>query len=110
MYNFNRNKIKAIVKVISQLVRCPRCSGSFGEHDVEMVAGMGMTYFVRLNCSHCRLGVMASLVQTDQAGSVPVTKTSYQDFTGEPIDSNDLIDLHDFMKDFRGDFRSLLRK
>lgn len=111
MNDFDPNKFRAIVKAIRQMIRCPNCQANFSESDVEMVAGVGPSYFVKMTCSQCRVSVMASLVQVGQGNEMMAefnqTNNQIRQVNQKPITSDDVIEAHKFLKDFTGDFSKL---
>lgn len=110
MNEYDPNKFRAIAKAIRQMIKCPNCQADFAEADVEMVAGVGPSYFVKMTCSHCQVSVMASLMQIGQNELTGELKTEYKPtdmVRANPISSDDVIGAHSFLKDFGGDFRSL---
>lgn len=119
MNNFDDKKFRAIVKALRQMVRCPHCSGTFSEKDIEMVSNLGPLYAVKMSCGRCGLKVIASLTQIENNGAktrvdfsdqVAIDKsTSKVDpkYSGEEITSNDMIDLHEFLDGFDGNFKKI---
>lgn len=121
MNNFDANKFRAILKTLRQMVRCPHCGSSFAENDLEMIAGMGPAYFVKMSCGHCGMNVMVSMVQMDEHKSSEIASkvnsvgmmmnnSAFQkniEAETQPIDSDVLINVHQFLKGFDGDFKSM---
>ncbi len=123
MNYFDQDKFRNLVRALQQMVRCPQCGGVFNEHDVELVAGIGQAYFVKMSCSNCGINVMASMMNMDknitkntavspfssnaQKNQYPIIK---ENKIQEAISANELIGLHDYLKDFTGDFKSVFGK
>jgi|GEM_PF-2998985 len=111
MEEFDPNKFRAIVKAIRQMIKCPSCQATFSEQDVEMVAGVGPSYFVRMTCGVCNVSVMASLMQVGQneiSGEINTEMPTIDAAQSEPVSSDDVIEVHKFLKDFNGDFQGLM--
>ena len=112
MNEFDPNKLKAIVRAIRRMIKCPSCQAQFQESDIEMVTGVGPSYFVKMSCGMCGVSVMASLVQVDSnelAGEVrPMTAPTKAPVAAKPVSSDDVIEVHKFLKDFDGDFQSIM--
>ncbi|MFA4931225.1 MAG: hypothetical protein WC570_05170 [Patescibacteria group bacterium] len=114
MNNFDNNRFRAIVKALRQMVRCPHCSGTFSEKDIEMVSNFGPAYAVKLSCSRCGLKVIASLTQIEQSVAAnshdhPIVQNGDSVSRGnrEKINDDDMINLHQFLDNFDGDFRAM---
>lgn len=110
MEEFDSNKFRAIVKAIRQMVKCPSCHSTFSEQDVEMVAGVGPSYFVRMTCGVCNVSVMASLMQVGQneiSGEINAEMSGFENTNSEPVSSDDVIEVHQFLRDFDGNFRGI---
>lgn len=122
MNYFDQDKFRNLVKALQQMVRCPQCGGVFSESDVELVAGIGQAYFVKMSCSSCGINVMASMMNLDKnSAKSPIISASgsqiqnNQGFVGktnvtEEISANELIGLHEYLREFEGDFKSVFKK
>lgn len=119
MNYFDQDKFKNLVRALQQMVRCPQCAGVFNEKDVELVAGIGQSYFVKMSCSRCGISVMASMMnmdstRTNQAGAgflgerKKVMPVAARKNIGR-ITTDELIGLHQYLKDFAGDFKAVFK-
>ncbi len=115
MNNFDQDKFRYLVKALQQMVRCPKCGGAFSENDVELVAGVGQAYFVKMSCNHCGISVMASMMNMDKKVN-NLGANSESEFNSEKmvddkkeISADELIGLHEYLKSFKGDFKTALK-
>jgi len=107
MDEFDPQKFRAIVRAIRQMVRCPNCQAKFAERDVEMVTGVGPSYFVKMTCGHCQVSVLASLMQVGQNEITGEVRVPERMINADPISTDDVIEAHRFLNNFDGDFRSI---
>ncbi|MBU0647871.1 hypothetical protein KJ855_01700 [Patescibacteria group bacterium] len=120
MKRFDPEKIKAIVRALKGTIKCPHCQGLFCDKDMELIAARGVAFVVRMSCGKCGMSVLASLVQIGENNNIPSVRTGFVEgleFEGRiykqhsnEISSDDLISLHQYLKDFDGDFKSVFEK
>lgn len=116
MNNFDNNRYRAIVRALRQMVRCPHCSGTFSESDIEMVSNYGPFYAVKMSCGKCGLRVVASLTQIENNKKIGMSAQKsfskqisnvFSKISEQEISADDMIGLHQFLDDFDGNFKSL---
>lgn len=107
-----------MVKALKQMVKCPNCSKSFQDSDLEMVAGMGNHFLVKMSCGSCGLSLMASMMQVNKSQPKQKMQFNMADLMNMPemtethkenndtISTNDVISVHEFLKDFDGNFKT----
>ena|SRR5947209_13436217 len=100
---------------------CPVCGRSLRGCDVRMLSHVEDRYTVQVTCGACHVTFIVVLViqgaplealtdaelelELDEVdGGVPVGAAP------EPIQPDELLDLHLLLKDFQGSFRELLRE
>jgi hypothetical protein len=105
--------------VIRYLIAHTQCSGC-GQHyepqDVHVHSHRGQVWLASLTCRQCGLKamVMAALqLQGTSAESQAVEQDADEIATIQelgPIGSDEILDVHRFLDDFRGDMRGLFQK
>jgi hypothetical protein len=87
-------------RIVLQVVQhCPKCHRPFEESHVQVLGQMGETWLFSLHCQHCHtLAVVGLALSTGEES--PVAE-------GAPLTPDDLQEMHLFLEDFDGDFRSL---
>lgn len=100
--------------VLGTVNKCGSCGHLYEEDNVSVVAHEEGLWLMMMNCPACgSRGLLAALVK-DQANAVPVvdmTEKELQKFKRtDVVCADDVLDMHEFLRDFNGDFASLFGK
>jgi len=113
--------IKKIIEWLSYILRCPVCGQKYNIDQtriIESKEGKPNTsdnMLVHTDCSHCRASVVFSItIDGPEIFSVGmITDLTSQDtskFRNKvPVTPDEVLAAHQFLKDFDGDFRSILK-
>lgn len=123
------NQIRRIV--VERMDRCTVCHRRFVEDDVEVVSRKSDVWLMIVQCKDCHSRSFAAVVGDGDAsasidteslfgfrtdGSVEITFELEADFYdvehsdtagSDPVDVDDLLEMHEFLHYFDGDFKSL---
>ncbi len=110
---------KLLKKVISHLrktAKCPSCGGSFTENDIFILAtaaqlrGDGFSGLFVVECQKCNVQsfvvAQAQNATADNKNEAINLQTSQSQ---KNISANDILDMHNLLKDYRGDLSELLK-
>ena len=103
-----------LIKRLIQYVKCGECGEPYEGQNVRVLGRCGDAVFFSVECTCCnRRDVIAALVRETKMPD------RVEDFTEEgfarvveaaPVDSGDVVAIHNFLKDFNGDFSTLFLK
>lgn len=122
------NQIRRIV--VERMDRCTVCHRRFVEDDVEVVSRKSDVWLMIVQCRDCHSRSFAAVVGESSGpidseslfgfrpdGSIEITFEADGEYfdidqfedeeTVEPVSVDDLLEMHDFLDSFDGDFRSL---
>jgi len=124
------NQIRRIV--VERMDRCTVCHRRFVEDDVEVVSRKSDVWLMIVQCKDCHsrsfaavVGDTSAPIDTDSLfgfrpdGSIEITFETDGEFFDlqhfdendedpeEPVTVDDLLEIHDFLESFDGDFKSL---
>jgi hypothetical protein len=121
------NQIRRIV--VERMDRCTVCHRRFVEDDVEVVSRKSDVWLMIVQCKDCHSRSFAAVVGDTSAaidteslfgfragGSIEITFDTegdyfdieqYDEEPGEPVTIDDLLEMHQFLETFDGDFKSL---
>jgi hypothetical protein len=121
------NQIRRIV--VERMDRCTVCHRRFVEDDVEVVSRKSDVWLMIVQCKDCHSRSFAAVVGDSSApidteslfgfrpdGSIEITFETDGEFfeleqTEEellpPVDVDDLLEMHEFLESFDGDFNTL---
>jgi len=91
------NDLKDLIRHLKGNVTCPVCGKHFMDKDVAIIATMETEAVFQLTCSKC-----------DQLMVVNVSMANNLDGVNA-ITVNDVIDMHNFLEQFNGDFKNLFK-
>jgi len=132
----DKKYLAELIKNIQSMIRCPNCGSSYKTNMISIVGGAGHTFLVHLECSVCGLPTMATVMFRQQTstsddlykessemslnfspaldnGLSSTPKIPPQDKNknlSEKVTTDDVLDMHNFLQDFDGDFESLFKK
>lgn len=103
-----------VIQYLLAHTQCSGCGRSFGPEDMRIRAHRGSVWLAAVTCSHCGLqGLIMATVRTSEAqDSEPLPRADVEELDSfhelGPISSDEVLDWHCFLKQFRGDMRQLL--
>jgi len=99
---------KFIKKVLSRM-KCAVCGRRYEPANVNILGHREDLWFISVFCSSCRSqGLVAAVVKEGKLPEVITELTEVEEGRfSTPVESDDLIDMHAFLKDFGGDFSAL---
>lgn len=106
-------ELKHLMAQIKRDVTCNNCSKSYDESGIVIVGAMNDEVILHLNCSGCGsqsvLNAVLDKYQENRKHSGLKIRNLERANLPE-ITSNDVIDIHNFLKNFGGDFKKLFSK
>lgn len=79
---------------------CAVCEGSVPAASIQLLALRDALAFVQVDCPACRSSTLAFLLEGEDSGA-PVRADA-------PVSSDDVLDMHLFLRDWRGGTSALL--
>jgi hypothetical protein len=99
---------KLIKKLIASIT-CGSCGQHYDEDSIKVIERSEDLWFLQVHCPGCDLKcLVAAIIRDDYA--VPeivtdLTETELEKFYGaEGVRTDDVLDMHEFLKEFDGDF------
>lgn len=102
---------KGLLKKLFASIKCGYCGQSFGKGDIEVLGNKEDMWFLRVRCSSCHSHCLAAAIITKGKSTGLVTDLT-EDETGkfagmDEVGADDVLNMHEFLKDFDGDFSCL---
>ncbi len=100
-----------IKKLLSNM-KCGVCGQHYEPANVKVLEHREDLWFLSVYCPGCKSqGLVAAVIREGKAPEIVTDLTEVEKSKlSTPIDSDDVIDMHTFLKDFGGDFSSLFSK
>jgi ribosomal protein S27E len=101
-----------IRKMVSS-VKCHVCGEHYEKNSIEILGHENDTWFMNVFCPTCKKSIfIAAIIKKDD--SQPLTDLMKQEILslpqGRQINEDDLLDLHNFLSAFDGDFVKLFNQ
>lgn len=95
-------------------IKCGSCGQSYEDSHMDIIERNDELWFVRVVCSSCRSGCMVAAIIREDRRPESVTDLNEEEMdrfnnTGG-ISEDDLLDMHEFLKNFDGDFPRVFRR
>jgi hypothetical protein len=103
-----------LLKQLISTFRCSVCRRSFERDHVRVAARHDQLWIVSVRCGLCRNQQVFWVKLNDDGGGESVLHDlSYEEeeyfASMAPVTSDDVLDMHEFLREFNGDFRGLFR-
>ena len=105
---------ESFLKRLFSKVECGICGQRYDMSNIKMIDQEDGLWVLSVYCNSCRTqGLIAAVVQDGTIAEVitDFTEDEYDRFTdGEVVGIDDVLDVHNLLKDFEGDIASLFSK
>jgi len=102
---------KRLLRKLFASIKCGYCGQSFGKGDIEVLGNKEDMWFLRVYCPSCHSQCLAAAIinQGKSTGLISdLTEEEIGKFADmDAVGSDDVLSMHDFLKDFDGDFSCL---
>jgi DNA-directed RNA polymerase subunit RPC12/RpoP len=100
-----------IVKKLMTSVKCTGCGQKYEMRDVKILGNHQDLYFLQVTCSSCHSRYLITAVINDKKNPDIVSDLTDEEFTKFKnfctLSTNDVLDMHTYLKAFDGDFSGL---
>ncbi len=122
----NFNELQQIVKYIRKSMPCPNCKKTYYSQDIEVLSTFDDQGLYHLNCHNCQNQLLVHVTVSEQETKLEEKGSPKQQIEAKPamlerkhhsiistkkdVSLNDVIDVHQFLNSFDGDFKTLFSK
>lgn len=99
------NEFKEIIKHIKKTVPCSECQKKFTDNEVKLVSQMGSEVLFNFDCNRCKNQLLIHVTLASQKQNK--NRLKINSHKGAQISHDEVLDIHNFLEKFNGDFRSL---
>lgn len=101
----NFNELKEIIKHLKKVVPCSSCNKKFENDGIKVLSTYGAEGLFHFSCFTClnQLIIHVSIVDQDDK----VNGLEIQASNAPEVDEDDVLDIHNFLSSFNGDFKKL---
>jgi hypothetical protein len=102
------------VRQLLENVKCVVCSSEYDEADVAIMGQQDDVWMLMVSCRRCATqGIILAMVKEEEHVEVltDLTPEEWERLKDLPaISTDDVLDVHRFLRDFDGDFRQLFKE
>lgn len=114
----NFKDLSIIVHQIKKNIPCPKCQESYSEEDITFIGSLWDEFtFFHAHCFQCEAEsiINVNLQMDHQKMVLPKEKEPSKKRLGNAprkgkVSTNDILDVHNFLQNFDGDFENLFRQ
>ncbi len=106
----NSYQLQELIKNIQTMMRCPSCGAKYTADQINFLGQLDMAALIQLDCGSCGLPVMATIIVSDKNQSKQKLFSDVsedEDLQSEPVITDDVVDIHSFLKEFDGNFENI---
>jgi len=102
---------EGLLKKLMATIKCGVCGRGYEAGNIDVVGHEEDLWFLKALCPACHTEcLVAAVIKKEKVPEMTsdLAETESQKFSGsEGLSSDDLLDMHNFLKDFDGDFSRL---
>ena len=109
----NFQDLRIIIGQIKKNVKCPKCKSRYCDEDIEILGGIAdEQHFFHATCGKCDVEsvINVSLQFDDNNLALPNLKKLGAAPRMGHISADEVLDMHNFLKQFDGDFNKIFKK
>jgi len=103
---------EAFLKRLFSMVKCESCGNDYEVAGIEILGHEDNLWLFSASCSHCQnQGLVAIVVKEVKTTGIltDLTEAEYERFSrGVMVGVDDVLDMHNFLKEFEGDLTCIL--
>jgi len=104
---------ESLIKRLIASIKCGACGQHYEEDNIDVIEHSEELWFLRVFCSACRVKcLVAAIIREDEKAEVITDLTEVELDRFKDVDEvtvDDMLDMHNFLKDFNSDFPRLFR-
>lgn len=99
------------IKKLMTSAKCSGCGQRYEAENIEVIGHYNNLWFMRVFCLACRAHYLVTAMVDDEVAGEKVTDLSVAEMEkfreAGGLKSDEILDMHDFLKEFDGDFLQL---
>ncbi|MFC1942219.1 hypothetical protein ACFLWU_03265 [Chloroflexota bacterium] len=103
-----------LIKRLISSIKCASCGQHYEEDNINIIEQNEDLWFLSVLCSSCHVKcLVAAIIREDESVKLITDLTEAELDKFRNVDSvklNDMLDMHNFLRDFDGDFPRLFRR
>jgi len=100
------NELQEVIKQLKKKVQCQLCNAKFTNKDIKILSTINDEGIFQLTCNHCKNEIIVHVTvkagEGEEKNAMNITTQKHKTIT-----HNDVLDIHNFLSKFKGDFKQL---
>ena len=100
-----------VIRRLMASIKCSSCEQQYEEYDIDVLGHNEDMWFLRVRCSSCHTeSLVAAVIREDKMPEVvtDLAEAEVNKFINmDVVGADDVLDIHNFLKNFDGDFYRL---
>lgn len=105
---------ESLIKRLIATIKCGNCGQNYREDCVDVIKHIEELWFLKVSCSYCGVkSLVTVIIRKDEKPEVitDLTEAELEKFRDmDVVGEDDILDMHNFLKAFDGDFPRLFRR
>ena len=100
-----------LIKRLMASMKCESCGQHYEVYNIDVLGHREDLWFLRVHCSACHTQCLVAAIVKESRMSEVVTdlgEIELDEFKDNVIEIDDVLNMHNFLKDFDGNFSRLL--
>ena len=102
---------EGLIRRLMATVKCSSCGQHLAPGDIDVLEHSEDVWFLRVVCSSCHTqGLIAAIIQKEKMEENGAEAVLDEAIVTEVVGVDDVLDMHNFLNNFDGDFTCLFRQ
>ena len=105
---------ESLIKKLIASIKCASCGQHYDEDNINIIEHNEDLWFLSVFCTSCHVRcLVAAIIREDEKVKVvtDLTEVELDKFKeADEVKANDVLDMHNFLRDFDGDFPRLFQQ
>jgi len=105
---------ESLIKKLIASIKCGSCGQNYQEDNIDIMEHSDELWFLKVFCSSCHVRcLVAAIIREDNRPEIvtDLTREEVEKFKNmSSVRDEDLLEMHEFLKDFDGDLPRLFRQ
>lgn len=105
---------ESLIKKLIASIKCGSCGQNYQEDLIDIIEHSDELWFLKVSCPYCHVRCLVAAIIREEAGPEVITDLTREEVAKfrhrDGVSEQDLLAMHDFLRDFDGDFPRLFRQ
>ena len=104
----NLFELRIVLKQLKQDLKCPQCEAEYNERKIEILSTTHESGLFMAKCKECNESMMINVYIERKHRRISARHKNLWKI-GAGISADEVLDMHNFLSNFNGDFNSLIK-